>query len=275
VLFYTSPSGQDRKKTAMTQVRPSFEHVNGCRVSVQRAGAGPPLLFLHGARGAGRWLPFMEALSRNFDLIVPDHPGFGRSETPPWLENVGDLAYFYLDFIQALGLERVHLAGASLGGWIACELAVRNQSLLGTLTLVASAGIHVRGVPKGDMFLWSPQELARNLYCDQSFAEALLHEQPTEEEQGNLLRNRITAAKLAWQPRLYNPELAKWLHRITIPTLILWGDSDKVIPPQHGPAFRDLIPNSRLEILQNCGHLPQIEKAEEFVAAVARFIQGA
>jgi pimeloyl-ACP methyl ester carboxylesterase len=259
----------------MTQLRQSLERVNGCRVSVQRGGAGPPLLFLHGARGAGRWLPFMEALSQNFDLIVPEHPGFGRSETPAWLDNIGDLAYFYLDFIQALGPDRVHLAGASLGGWIACELAVRNQTPLRTLTLVAPAGIHVRGVPAGDIFLWSPQELARNLYCDQSFAEAMLREQPTEEELETLLKNRITTAKLAWQPRLYNPDLSKWLHRITLPTLIVWGDSDKLIPPQHGPAFRDLIPKSRLEVLNNCGHLPQVEKAEEFVSAITRFIQGA
>jgi pimeloyl-ACP methyl ester carboxylesterase len=255
-------------------VRRSIEQIAGCSVSVQRGGAGQPLLFLHGARGAGRWLPFMEALSQNFEVIVPEHPGFGQSETPSWLDNIGDLAYFYLDFIEELGLEQVHLVGASLGGWVAAELAVRNQRPLRTMTLVAPAGIHVPGVQKGDIFLWSAQELAHNLFYDQKLAEAMLREEPSQEELDIQLKNRLTTAKLTWQPRLYNPHLAKWLHRVTLPTLILWGAEDKLIPPQYGPAFRDLIPNARLEILPNCGHLPQVEKMADFVGTVTRFLQG-
>jgi pimeloyl-ACP methyl ester carboxylesterase len=258
----------------MADLRHSIERIAGCRVSVQRAGAGHPLLYLHGARGAGRWLPFMEALSRNFELIVPEHPGFGLSETPEWLDNIGDLAYFYLDFIEGLGLEQVHLVGASLGGWVAAELAVRDQSSLATLTLVAAAGIHVPGVQKGDIFLWSAPELARNLFYDQKLAEAMLVEPASQEELDIQLKNRLTTAKLAWQPRLYNVHLAKWLHRITLPTLILWGAEDRLIPSQYGPAFRDLIPNSRLEILPDCGHLPQVEKMTEFANSVTRFLQG-
>lgn len=259
----------------MAPIRHTFEQVAGCKVSVQRSGSGPPVLFLHGARGAARWLPFMEALSGKFDLIVPEHPGFGRSETPPWLDNVSDLAYFYLDFIENLGLRQVHLVGASLGGWIAAELAARNQHALCTLTLVASAGIHVPGVLPGDIFLWSPVERARNLFCNANFAEAMLREQPSEEEQDLLMKNSFTTAKLAWQPRLFDPDLGKWLHRIAIPTLILWGDQDKVMPPAYAQAFRDMIPGSRLEIIPRCGHLPQVEKMDEFVAAVTRFIEEA
>lgn len=258
----------------MTEVRHSLERIAGCSVSVRRGGAGQPLLFLHGARGAGRWLPFMEALSQNFELIVPEHPGFGQSETPAWLDNIGDLAYFYLDFIEALGLEQVHLAGTSLGGWIAAELAVRNHRSLRSLTLVAPAGIHVQGVQVGDIFLWSKEELARNLFHDQKLAEAMLREEPSQEELDIQMKNRLTMAKLTWQPRLHNPHLAKWLHRIHLPTLILWGAEDKVIPPQYEAAFRELIPNARLEILPQCGHLPQIEKMTEFAGAVTRFAQG-
>jgi len=257
----------------MPEVSHSFERINGCKVSLRRGGAGEPLLFLHGARGAGRWLPFMEALSRTFDVIVPEHPGFGESETPDWLDSVGDLAYYYLDFLEALSLDHVNLVGTSLGGWIAAEMAVRDQSPLRTLTLVASAGIHVKGVPKGDIFLWSRQQLAQNLFYDPGLAEAMLRAETSEEEEIQV-RNRITVAKLCWQPRLYNPHLAKWLHRICVPTLILWGDADKVIPPPYGPAFCHLIPNARLEILPRCGHLPQVERTEEFVAAVTGFIQG-
>src|ERR1700744_1850571 len=103
--------------------RRSIEQVANCNISLRRAGIGDPLLFLHGASGASQWLPFMDELSKHFELFVPEHPGFGRSATPPWLDNVAGLAYFYLDFVEALGLKKVHLMGLSLGGWIAAELA--------------------------------------------------------------------------------------------------------------------------------------------------------
>ena len=256
----------------MEETRQSFERVAGCRVSLLRGGSGPPLLYLH---GAGRWMPFREALAQKFDVLVPEHPGFGESETPSWLDNVGDLGYFYLDFLEALGLDRVHLIGNSLGGWIAAELAVRDQQRLCTLTLVSPAGIHVQGVPTGDIFLWSQPELIRNLYYDAKLAESLLSAPVSEKELDTFLRNRLTVAKLAWQPRLYNPHLAKWLHRIRRPTLIVWGDSDKVIPPAYASAFRDLIPGARIEILPRCGHLPHVERASEFVSLATSFFEEA
>jgi pimeloyl-ACP methyl ester carboxylesterase len=257
----------------MPEGRQSIEQVAGCRVSLLRGGFGPPLLYLHGAGGAGRWMPFMEALSSKFDVLVPEHPGFGESETPAWLDNVHDLAYFYLDFLDALGLDKVHLVGNSIGGWIASELAVRDPHRLRTLTLISPAGIRVEGVPTGDIFLWSQPELTRNLYFDADLAESLLKVSLGEKEQDTFLRNRVTSAKLAWQPRLYDPHLAKWLHRINLPTLIVWGDSDKVIPPAYGSAFRQLIPGARLEIFPRCSHLPHVEKASEFVALLTRFLE--
>ena len=85
--------------------------IRGCKVEVLRGGAGPALLFLHGAGGANIWAPYMDALAESFDLIVPSHPGFGNSDTPDWLDNMSDLAYFYLDFMAALDLDGVHPAG--------------------------------------------------------------------------------------------------------------------------------------------------------------------
>lgn len=255
--------------------RKSIEQVANCSISLRRAGVGEPLLFLHGASGASQWLPFMEELSKHFELFVPEHPGFGRSATPPWLDHVADLAYFYLDFIETLGLKKVHLMGLSLGGWIASELAVRNQTSLATLTLIGAAGLHVPGVHNGDIFMWPPPQQIRSLYHNQDYAEAVLRVQPSEEDQEIQLKNRLTTAKLAWEPRLHNPNLSKWLHRITIPTLILWGAEDKIIPVQHAGAFHDSIPGSRLEIFPECGHLLHIENTSEFMDVVTRFLQGA
>jgi pimeloyl-ACP methyl ester carboxylesterase len=258
----------------MTDVRHTRERIAGCEISIRRGGTGQPLLFLHGARGAGRWLPFMEELSQNFDVIVPEHPGYGQSETPGWLDNIHDLAYFYLDFLDYFGLRQVHLAGNSMGGWIAAELAVRDQHSLRSLTLVSPAGIHVHGVQPGDIFLWPNEELVRNLFASPRFAEAMLSEKPSQEEQDIQLKNKLTTAKLAWQPRLYDPHLAKWLHRITLPTLIVWGAQDKLIPEEYGPAFRNLIPHARLEIFTDCGHLPHVEKMAALISTLRSFLQG-
>lgn len=250
----------------------SFETVNKCRTRLMRGGKGAPMIFLHGARGASAWLPFMDRLAEKFELIVPEHPGFGGSDTPAWLDNVGDLAYFYLDLIDHLGLEDVHLVGTSLGGWVAAEIAVRDTHPLATLTLVAPAGIHVKGVAKGDVFMWSAEETMKRLFHDPKWAEKALAQPVPEGEVMIQAKNRLALAKLGWQPRLYNPDLYKWLHRIDVPTLILWGDDDKVIPPPYGPAFAELIPGARLEVIEKCGHLPQIERADAFVAKITAFI---
>lgn len=253
----------------------SFETIAGCRTRFMRGGSGEPLLFLHGAGGAALWLPFMETLSKRFDVIVPEHPGYGGSDMPDWLDTVGDLAFFYLDVMDQFGLDGVHLVGTSLGGWTAAEIAVRNQARLKTLTLVAPAGVRVKGVPRADIFLWSPEETVRNLYHDGSIADRLLAMPKSDEEEMIVLKNRLATAKLAWHPRFHNPDLEKWLHRVTLPTLILWGDEDKVLPPAYGPAYRDLIPGARLETLPDCGHLPHVEKADDFIRLVTDFVEGA
>lgn len=259
----------------MTEHRQEFIEVAGCRVEVLRGGAGPTLLFLHGAGGAGDWQPYMAGLAGKFDVIVPSHPGYGRSDTPDWLDNMSDLAFFYLDFIERLDLSDIHLVGNSLGGWLACEIAVRSTQRITTLTLVSPGGIQLRGVPKGDIFLWNPETRVRNTFHDQALAEARLAIEPTEEESDIALKNHFTTAKLAWQPRFCNPDLRKWLHRINVPTMILWGEGDKIFPVAYGHAFRELIPGAELRVIPECGHLPHQEKTDEFLAGVAAITNGA
>ncbi|MGE3245598.1 MAG: alpha/beta fold hydrolase [Beijerinckiaceae bacterium] len=257
----------------MSDVKDYFETVEGCRTHVMRAGKGQPLLYLHGANG-GRWLPFLDELAKNFDVITPEHPGFGLSDTPGWLDNVGDLAHFYLEFMEKLGLDKVVLAGTSLGGWTACEIAVRSTQRLDRMVLAAPAGIHVKGVQKGDLFLWSPEQTVRNLFHSPELQERMLAMPMSDEDRDIALRNRFTKAKLAWQPRLYNPDLEKWLHRIKVPVLILWGRQDKLIPAAYGERFNALIPGSVLKVFDECGHLPHAEKSAEYVAAIREFAKG-
>ena len=253
--------------------RETFETVTGCRIRMMRKGQGEPLLFLHGASGAQRWLPFMESLAQSHDVIVPEHPGFGASEMPEWLDNVADLAHFYRDLMDHLGLDKVHLVGTSLGGWIAAELATCSCEKLKSLTLVAPAGLSVPGVRRPDMFMWSPEELRRKLFHDPELAKSAPMP-ATEEEVMLAMKNRLTTAKLGWSTRMHNPHLRKWLHRIQVPTLIIWGDDDQVLPMAYGAAYRDLIPASSLEIFAECGHLPHVEKTQEFTHKLVHFTQG-
>lgn len=249
--------------------------VDGCEISYLRGGTGPALLLLHGAGGNAGWYPFMDRLAERYDVIVPDHPGWGYSAMPEWFDNVHDIAYFYLDFIQALGLHDVHLVGHSMGGWIACEIAVRNTHDLATLTLIAPAGLRVKGVKRMDIFLASPETIARALYYDKSLAEPMLAQAPSPKQVDIILRNRFASARLNWEPRLYDPHLAKWLHRIDVPTLIVWGENDEVLPVAMQAEFLRLIPRAKTIVLPQCGHVPPLEQPEAFVTHFNRFVQGA
>lgn len=221
-----------------------------------------------------QWLPFFDVLAEGYEVLVPEHPGFGASDDPSWLRSVPDMAMFYLDFIDAMKLDGVHLIGHSLGGWIAAETLVRDRARFRSLTLLAPAGLRVEGVPAGDTFIWSPEETARNLFHDQSFAARMLAQPPSEEMMDILLKNRFTVTKLGWQPRWFNPDLEKWLHRIKLPALVVWGDQDKVMPPAYAARWRERLPDARLVMVENCGHLPQVEKSEVVSKQIREFLNG-
>lgn len=248
--------------------------VRDISIRLWRDGKGAPLVYLHGAAGVPGWLPFFARLAASYEVVVPEHPGFGNSDNPSWIRNVGDVAMYYLDFLHELDAQRVHLVGHSLGGWIAAELAVRNAARLATLTLIAPAGIRVKGVPIGDNFIWSPEEAARNLFHDQAFAEKMLAQPLSEEEADRQLTNRFMAAKLGWEPRWFNPSLERWLHRIKLPTLVLWGADDKFLPSRYAEAWGERVAGSEVDLIPQCGHLPHIEKADATAARILSFLAG-
>ena len=240
------------------------------RGSQERADA-PPLLFLHGAGGHTGWMTFLDTLAQRFRVFAPEHPGFGQSADPPWLDTVDDLAYFHLDLIRALGLGSVHLMGTSLGGWVAAEMAVRDTAPLASLTLVGAVGITAGGEPIPDVFRMPVEENLRRFYADQTRAARRVGDMAKADMQ-MVAKNKATVSRLAYRPRFHNPQLAKWLHRIGIPTLLLWGEQDGLVPPVFGEAYRALIPGSRLVVLPDAGHAPFDEQREAFLAAFLDFI---
>jgi pimeloyl-ACP methyl ester carboxylesterase len=215
----------------------------------------------------------MDDLAQQYDVIAPDHPGFGGSETPAWLDDVHDLSNFYFDFLRALNIDRVHVIGHALGGWIACDMAIRNDKPIRSLTLIAPAGLRFKGLPKLDVFLCSREDLVRKLYHDEARADEAVGK-AARSEGDDWQRMLMTTARLAWQPRFADPSLAKWLHRIQAPALVMWGAFDRVLDPGYGKAFCDLLSNAKLQMLTNSGHLPFEEERDVFVQSVRRFIDG-
>ncbi|MFT8243181.1 alpha/beta fold hydrolase [Roseomonas sp. BN140053] len=254
--------------------REERHRVRDISVRSLRSGSGEPLLFLHGASGLPVWGPFFEALSQRYEVLVLEHPGFGASDNPKWLRDVNDMAMYYLDVLDGLALPKLHLVGNSLGGWIAAELATRNCTQLASLTLLAPAGLRVKGIPSGDNFIWSPEDSVRNLFHDQALADHILATEVSEEERDLQLNSRFMAARLGWQPRWFNPALERWLHRIQVPTLLLWGEEDKLLPAAYAAAWEAQIPDIRVERLRECGHLPHIEKPAVTADRVLAFLEG-
>jgi pimeloyl-ACP methyl ester carboxylesterase len=254
---------------------PILRHkVGDVSVRMMRAGKGSPVLFLHGAGGFPIWGPFFDKLAAQHEVIVPEHPGFGDSDNPSFIRNVGDMAMYYLDFLEALGVGKVHIAGHSLGGWICAEVAVRNCSNLASLTLIAPAGVRIKGLPCGDNFIWSLEESARNLFFNQKFADAMLALTPSEEDMDRALANRFMAARLGWEPRWFNPALERWLHRVQVPTQIMWGAQDKLFPADYAKAWAKSIAGAKVEIIPECGHIPTVEKADVAAGTILSFLAG-
>ena len=177
----------------MEFVRQTIE-IKGCKLSLARGGKGVPLMYLHGTDGLADWPAILDTLTERFDVIVPDHPGFGASEAPGWIDDISDVAYCYLDAIEVLGLSAVHVVGQSLGGWIALEMAVRSTQRLRSLTLISSAGIHVKGVPKTDIFIIDPEEQARLAYVDAKLGEEAAARAGADKYQDLAILNRIANA---------------------------------------------------------------------------------
>lgn len=248
--------------------------IRGAKLHFRSEGKGEALLFLHGVQGLPGWTKALELLAKRFEVLVPDHPGFGKSDSPDWIDDVPDLAFFYLDVLDALADGCVHVVGHSLGGWIALEMAIRSTARMMSLTLANPAGIRVEGASRGDMFICSPPELSRLLFADEAAAADWVAQwQATPELLETYDKNRYAAAKYTWQPRLYNPKLAKWLHRIDVPTHIISGEADRLIAPAHASALQAMIQGAETTRLPGCGHLADIDRPELFANAISRFIE--
>jgi pimeloyl-ACP methyl ester carboxylesterase len=261
---------QERVAQDIHQIGPSAE----LKLEIERRGDGPPLLLLPGEEFLEPEAPFLDELAKKHEVIIPSPPGFGRSTRPDWITHPDDIAYMMLDVVDALGLRDVPVVGCSFGGWIAAEMATKNDSFISKLVLVDPYGIKTGGPTEreiADIWLLSPDAVASRKWHDPAKGERGFPSMP-EEKLTIIARNNESFARFGWEPYLHNPKLKHRLHRIKVPTLLVWGANDGIVTPQYGEAYRRLIPGAKLVTIPQAGHLPHIEQPQAFLAALKEFL---
>lgn len=250
--------------------------VGSYKIQLFKGGSGDPLLVLHGASGNRGWLQYVEQLSEQFTVYLPSHPGFGTSDRPDWIESVQDIAAFYNWFQEEMGLDNVRGIGFSLGGWIAAEMAATCHQSFSKLMLVGAVGIKPAKSEITDIFIITPEQMQDMTFQDpkqvHEYAQ-LYGQQPTPEQREIAERNLEMAVKVCWKPYMHDPRLPSLLERVKTSTKIVWGRQDRIVPLECGELYQKAIKGSQLEIIDNCGHSPQIEKPEEFTKIALEFLK--
>jgi pimeloyl-ACP methyl ester carboxylesterase len=245
-------------------------------VTVRRGGSGDPLVFLHAAGGQASWDTSLEMLSQKYEVIQPMHPGWPGSDGLEHLDDVIDMAIYYCDFFDTLGLSNVHLVGSSLGGMFAAEIAAIGRQYVRKLVLHSPAGLWLDEHPYLDFFAAPQDVMQKALFIDpEKIAASMPQIDPENKEamaKAMLDRTMALAAagKFIWP--IWDKGLKKRIHRITAPTLLIWGDHDGLNPPVYGPVFEKLIKGSKLVTIPNSAHATNIDAPEAFVKAVTEFL---
>jgi pimeloyl-ACP methyl ester carboxylesterase len=250
------------------------ELIDGVKVDVVRAGVGKTLLFLHSVDGVDPSAEWFAALAESFNVVAPWHPGFGHSEWPREFRSIGDLAFFYLELIRELEIEDAVLIGASFGGWLAAEIAIRSVGAFSHVVFVDPLGIKIGGREDrdiADVFSISQQEVARLVYHDPARGMRD-YSTMSDAELLAIARSREAYTYYGWKPYMHNPSLRRWLRRIRVPTLVVWGQSDGFVSPEYGRAFAAEIAGARFEVIDEAGHYPHLEQPEAFTALVRSFV---
>ena len=239
-------------------------------IKIEQFGAGRPLLMLHGGGGVGSVAAFAQDLADHFNVILPTHPGFDGTARPAPIAGIADLAKLYSELLATARLQGVLVMGFSLGGWLAAELAASYPQAIDGLVLVDAVGMTVSGQGVLDVFSIAPGEIADFSYHDPDrFRVDMASLSP--ERRSALQSNFAALAVYGGALNMQDPDLGSRLATIDIPSMVVWGESDRVATPVYGRAFADAMPNSRFELIEECGHLPQIERPDRLKEVLLRF----
>lgn len=246
--------------------------VRGLRTEMLRGGAGAPLVYLHGGDPSiASMRSFLEPLAKRYEVFAPIHPGFGASDLPAGYDSVDDLVFHYLSLFDSFALEKVNLVGLTLGGWVAAEIAAWRPDIVAKLILVNAHGIKVDGIPLENPFVYSSEKL-RELLASGAGTNAPPPPM-TSETIAARLHDKEARFRFLFQ-RMYNPKLHARLARISAPTLVLWGEQERLLPVAYGQAYAGAISGARFLTLPG-GHALPIERPTQFSAAVEAFLSQA
>ena len=246
--------------------------IGGKKVGLLRAGQGEPLVYLSSILGENVWLPFHQGLARDFEVIAPD-----RLDDDDGTADWDDISFHYLDILDALELDRVHLVGVSHGGWEAAEFAVRYGHRVSKLVLANAFGLWIDDSPVFEFWKHceEPHKL-RELMLErpESFlGELLFADNAGSNRLDSIIRGTAGITRQGPTTQFYDPKLLSRLDRIKSPTLVLWGAADKVLPRPYALTFHQAVENSLLHLIENCGHLAMFEQEARFVSAVSHFLK--
>ena len=249
----------------------------GAEIEVERVGSGLPLVLLQSAEAYEAGLDLVDRLAGTREVFLPWAPGYGGSPLPEGVRTIDDIAYIYLDLIAHYGLRDAVLVGCSLGGWIAAEMATKTCERLSSLVLVDPLGAKFGGAYDRDIedIYFLPFDRVKAIkFADPGRDPLNDMTRLGEDEAIQVARHRETTARLCWEPYFHNPALKNRLHRIAVPTLVLWGAEDRFVGPDYGRAYAGRIPGSRFVSIAAAGHYPHIEQPEAFMDAVSSFLDG-
>jgi pimeloyl-ACP methyl ester carboxylesterase len=244
----------------------------GIKLHVSRAGKGRPVLVLHHETGTLDRLPFYDALAAKFDVLVPHHPGYSRSQRPEWMRHPRDIAVIYRGLLSELKLSNAVLVGLGFGGWIAAEMASMAPGDLAKLVLVGAMGIKP---PQGDILdlaITGYVDYARAGFHDQKAFDRVYGAEPSVDQLEMWDICREMSFRIAWKPYMYSQTLPHLLGAVRVPSLVVWGDDDKVVPQSAGKRYVEALPNAKLEVVKNSGHCVDMEQPETLAKLIVDFI---
>jgi pimeloyl-ACP methyl ester carboxylesterase len=244
-------------------------YADDLEVTIDQQGDGRPVLLLHGGGGPPSMGPLPSALSEDFEVITPVHPGFAGTPQPEWYTGIDDIALSYLQLLERRDLRDVLVVGSSIGGWIASEMAVREHHRISGTVLLNAVGINVDGIELADFFSLTPQELIA--YSFHNPAAAPDPTQLPQQARDIQAANAATLAVYARDPYMHDPKLRRRLALVTTPVVAIWGESDQIAPEPYGRAYSASFAKGRFEPIPEAGHLPHLEQPEQVLGAIHRF----
>ncbi len=264
--------------------------IGGYSVALAEIGSGTPLLYLHGfadihASGT-EWLLFHRALAERLRVLAPAHPGCADSAENDDIDTIDDLIFHYLQVIDALGLDEFHLAGASIGGWVAAELAIRMPERIRSLSLIGACGLYVEHEPIADIFMMVQpadggkyRDYRRTLFRSAEAPEALeMFPDGMMSAERELLRYRMFrfASRVGFTPPyLYDRKLRGRLARFSRPAVVVAGEQDHLIPATHAKAYAEALRDAELRVVPEAGNSLVVEKPQEVVGLLLACVRRA